>query len=220
VLSSHHEKLVLVDAQCPRHAVGFVGGFDIARGRYDQPLHQIPLPYFELNRPPRGTVPPRFTGPEVQPLVRGIRFLWHDVQLELAGPCVQQLQLHFAQRWKHAFGLSIAVPEPPPTIVCRKPSTGAGPGATATAGCAVELVRCWRGVMDVQRLFEAHRQMLRRAKRTLYIEHQYPFHNWALTYELCEALRANPGLRVLIVTAVKVEPWGEGGIFAQRFSTD
>ena len=36
------EKLVLVDAECAaEHGVAFVGGFDIARGRYDQPLHQI-----------------------------------------------------------------------------------------------------------------------------------------------------------------------------------
>ncbi len=204
VLSSHHEKLLLVDAQCARHAAAFVGGFDIARGRYDQPLHQIPLPYFELSRP-HGPAPPRYTGPEVQPVLRRIRFLWHDVQLELAGPCVQQLHLHFAQRWRHAFGCGVGAPEAPPMLAqCRRP--GPAPAPAPAPGCTVELVRCWRGVLaDVQRLFEAHRHMLRRARRSLYIEHQYPFHNWALTYELCQALRANPQLRVLIVTAVKTD---------------
>ena len=42
VYSSHHEKLVLIDGECPDHALAFVGGFDMARGRYDQPAHVPP----------------------------------------------------------------------------------------------------------------------------------------------------------------------------------
>lgn len=40
-LASHHEKLLLIDAECSEHAVAFVGGFDIAKGRFDQPNHLV-----------------------------------------------------------------------------------------------------------------------------------------------------------------------------------
>ncbi len=39
----------------------------------------------------------------------------------------------------------------------------------------------------------------------MFIEHQYPFHNWGLAQEMCEALRTNPLLHVVIVTAIKTD---------------
>jgi phosphatidylserine/phosphatidylglycerophosphate/cardiolipin synthase-like enzyme len=161
VLSSHHEKLVLVDAECAAgHGVAFIGGFDIARGRYDQPLHQIPLPYFELNPAPSKAA--RFTGPAVQPVLRRIRFLWHDVQVELSnGPVVQQLQLHFAQRWIFAFSGNVAETRsyflPPARALCQLQPT-----PRLQEQPIVQLSRCWRGVLDVQKMFEVHRQAIRR----------------------------------------------------------
>ena len=210
VLSSHHEKLVLVDAECAgAHGTAFVGGFDIARGRYDQPLHQIPRPYFVVG-PPQKSDPPRYTGPSVQPILRRIRFLWHDVQVMLKGPIVQQLLLHFSQRWTFAFSGNAAATRalmavsPSPRHLCdhhhEEEEGKSGDGLSQ-----VQLVRCWRGVLDVQMMFDAHRQMIRRAKKFLFIEHQYPFHNWGLSYEMCEALRTNPGLKIVIVTAVKTD---------------
>lgn len=46
---SHHQKCVIVDAQTPnsddlqkpRHIAAFLGGLDIARGRYDTPEHPL-----------------------------------------------------------------------------------------------------------------------------------------------------------------------------------
>lgn len=209
LLSSHHEKLVLVDAECADgRGTAFVGGFDIARGRYDQPLHQIPRPYFELHPPQQQA--PRYTGPAVQPVLRRIRFLWHDVQVELSGPIVQRLHLHFAQRWVYAFtgsgekARAHALP-PLPARCGRDHGSALRPAAERVCDSTVQLVRCWRGVLDGDMMFDAHRQMIRRAKRFLFIEHQYPFHNWGLSHEMCEALRANPALMVVIVTAVKTD---------------
>jgi phospholipase D1/2 len=204
VLSSHHEKLLLVDADCAAgHATAFVGGFDIARGRYDQPLHQIPVPYFELNPPPK--IQARFTGPAVQPVLRRIRFLWHDVQVQLTGGTIlDHLYLHFAQRWIFAFSGSTqdtcAHTLPPARLLCKdvKPDK-------IDMESVVQLSRCWRGVLDVQKMFEMHRQAIRRATKFLFIEHQYPFHNWGLAQEMCEALRSNPLLKVVIVTAIKTD---------------
>ncbi len=158
IYSAHHEKLVLIDAECPPHTVAFTGvrahalagcslltffdsqprpphahqGFDIARGRYDQPLHQLPRPYWEdLNPMTPSTEDQMIYGHEVQPLLRRIRILWHDIQvpttiintltpqrahhhtsppawhsiqqLMIKGPAAQHFQLHFAQRWSYAF---------------------------------------------------------------------------------------------------------------------
>jgi len=47
--------------------------------------------------------------------------------------------------------------------------------------------------------------MIMTARNYLYIEHQYPFHNYPLTYFMCQALKKNPTLRVLIVTPVKTD---------------
>jgi phosphatidylserine/phosphatidylglycerophosphate/cardiolipin synthase-like enzyme len=259
VLSSHHEKLLLIDAECSGdHGTAFIGGFDIARGRYDQPLHQIPKPYFELYPPQQSA--PRYTGPEVQPVLRRIRFLWHDVQVMLQGPIVQSMHLHFAQRWIYAFSSNVEEVRghvlPPRKPLCDVPATSSqkskkkgqnggpttatksaaastssqqsAPSSTSTSSTSssspssssksgaggtspsslqsasggsglatVQLVRCWRGVLDVQMMFELHRRMIRRAKKFLFIEHQYPFHNWGLTYDMCEALRSNPDLKAV-----------------------
>lgn len=46
-------------------------------------------------------------------------------------------------------------------------------------------------------LFEDYRKLIQKAKKFLYIEHQYPFQNFGLTYYLCEALKANPNLRYI-----------------------
>merc|ERR1711963_496384 len=47
--------------------------------------------------------------------------------------------------------------------------------------------------------------LLLSAKSFIFIEHQYPFQNGAITYYMCEALRRNPELKLLIVTAVKTD---------------
>jgi len=49
LISAHHEKLLLIDPECPSNTIAFTGGFDIARGRYDQPAHLVPVPYNALD---------------------------------------------------------------------------------------------------------------------------------------------------------------------------
>lgn len=41
MVSCHHEKIVMIDGQQPDRAVAFIGGFDIARGRFDDPAHIV-----------------------------------------------------------------------------------------------------------------------------------------------------------------------------------
>src|SRR5687768_9691016 len=63
-------------------------------------------------------------------------------------------------------------------------------------------------------LFNEFVQTITRAKNFLYIEHQYPFHNYPLTYFMCQTLKQNPNLRVLIITPVRTDlPSGVVGEF-------
>ena len=107
IVSCHHEKLLLIDPEIPKRCVAFTGGFDIARGRFDQPLHQPPQSYLHLTSLFKTQTsdgkPQRYGDSTIQPLLRQIRFLWHDVQVMIQGPATRQLHLHFAQRWMHAF---------------------------------------------------------------------------------------------------------------------
>jgi phosphatidylserine/phosphatidylglycerophosphate/cardiolipin synthase-like enzyme len=124
IISTHHEKLLLIDPECPKHTVAFTGGFDIARGRFDQSAHLVPLPYraLDLNNikgvfkgvseekrmqaielAPGLAREQRYSGRTIQALLPPIRFLWHDIQLLIYGPATRLLQLHFAQRWTYAF---------------------------------------------------------------------------------------------------------------------
>jgi hypothetical protein len=41
LISAHHEKLILIDSDCPNHAYAFAGGFDICRGRFDDQHHHV-----------------------------------------------------------------------------------------------------------------------------------------------------------------------------------
>lgn len=127
LVSSHHEKVVLIDAEIPDRAVAFIGGFDIARGRFDQPLHQPPLPLWDFShlfekeehegdesggskrsrvserRHRRKNKPRRYGDSTIQPWLRFIRYLWHDEQVFLRGGSTRVIHLHFIQRWMHAF---------------------------------------------------------------------------------------------------------------------
>lgn len=80
---SHHQKFVVIrHADDPERDVAFVGGIDLARNRRDDHHHlgdpqgrEIVEEYGEL-------------GP------------WHDVQLELHGPVVRDVETTFRERWE------------------------------------------------------------------------------------------------------------------------
>lgn len=211
-VSCHHEKLLLIDAECSQHAFAYLGGFDIARGRFDQPLHLVPQPFYSRGRS-SGTQR-RYGDASIQPFLKRIRFLWHDIQIMVRGPAAQQLHLHFAQRWKHAFSWDISktravhirVPKDP------EPCTAHGHEGIAkldrsnwVGGCGVRVLRCWQGVLDGHIMLDDYCKSILQAKKHLYIEHQYPFQNYALTHCMRQALRDNPELKVIIIAPFKTD---------------
>lgn len=88
---SHHQKFVVV-----RHAddadrdVAFVGGIDLARNRRDDQHHA--------------------GDPQARGLTKeyGAHSPWHDVQLELRGPVVRDVETTFRERWEDPAPLTLA----------------------------------------------------------------------------------------------------------------
>ena len=80
---SHHQKLLVVHLpNDPGRCIAFVGGIDLSRGRADDPDH-------------RGDADPVRIDPRY-----GRRPPWHDLQLELHGPAVLDVDLTFRERWE------------------------------------------------------------------------------------------------------------------------
>lgn len=80
---SHHQKLVIVrHAQGSDRDVAYAGGIDLCHGRHDDAHH----------------------GGDVQAITIAARYgprpPWHDVQLELRGPAIGDLEHTFRERWE------------------------------------------------------------------------------------------------------------------------
>mmetsp|Transcript_14128 Transcript_14128/g.21372 ORF Transcript_14128/g.21372 Transcript_14128/m.21372 type:complete len:966 (+) Transcript_14128:289-3186(+) len=231
-VSCYHEKVVLIDAHYPKRAVCFTGGFDIARGRFDQPKHLPPKPLFDWNKkkeinatpfiaganpaflPKRishttqqqGTIK-RYTGSEIQPLFRQIRFLWHDVQIFVRGPATRIFHLHFAQRWSFAFNRNAQLVRQLklPTFTPKNDVPFIDPENSSIHNCSIRVLRQWPVVLRSHTLLHNFCELIRSAKSHIYVEHQYPFHNITLTQVMIDALNYNKNLRLLIVCPIKTD---------------
>lgn len=71
--SAHHEKVMIVDNE-----VGFCGGLDLSRGKWDTPNHDYDSQLRDHDSEP-----------------------WHDVHVVVRGPVVSDLAYHFFQRWHY-----------------------------------------------------------------------------------------------------------------------
>eukprot|EP01004_Peranema_trichophorum_P004597 NODE_350_length_2900_cov_47.481095_g298_i0.p1 GENE.NODE_350_length_2900_cov_47.481095_g298_i0~~NODE_350_length_2900_cov_47.481095_g298_i0.p1 ORF type:complete len:896 (+),score=193.41 NODE_350_length_2900_cov_47.481095_g298_i0:228-2690(+) len=102
LLWSHHDKIVVVD-----QAVGFLGGLDLAFGRYDDHQHRI---FDDPNDPvwqgkdyynPRVASLADLDQPDKDSFRRDIdpRMPWHDIHVMLIGAPARDLARHFILRW-------------------------------------------------------------------------------------------------------------------------
>jgi len=126
----------------------------------------------------------------------------------IKGSAVQLLYLHFLQRWSHSITTNTHITRNievklPPEIIgsCKKHRLINLAGEYKNIDIGLE--RTWKGVFDTNYMFDCFKKFIQGAKRSLYVEHQYPFQNFALTYYLCEALKSNPNLKVIIVSPIK-----------------
>jgi phosphatidylserine/phosphatidylglycerophosphate/cardiolipin synthase-like enzyme len=192
---SHHQKMVLI-----RHPsflerdVAFIGGIDLSHGRRDDGEHRGDQQAIKLD--------PRY----------GHRPPWHDVQLEIRGPVVTELDLTFRERWEdptplnHAGRLRALLSR----AMSRDRVTRALPASLddppTQGGHVVQVLRTYpsrrpsypfapNGERSVARAFA---KAIKRARTLIYIEDQY-FWSVEIARLLAEALRRQPGLQVIAV---------------------
>jgi phosphatidylserine/phosphatidylglycerophosphate/cardiolipin synthase-like enzyme len=190
---SHHQKMVLIrHPSSPDRDVAFVGGIDLSHGRRDDAEHRGDHQVIKLD-PRYGRRPP-----------------WHDVQLEIRGPAVTDLDLTFRERWEDPTPLNHAgrlraslshamsrdrVARPLPARLDDPPSQGS---------LAVQVLRTYPsrrptypfapdGERSVARAFA---KAIERARTLIYIEDQY-FWSVEIARLLAEALHRQPRLQVI-----------------------
>ncbi|HEY5120651.1 MAG TPA: phospholipase D-like domain-containing protein [Acidimicrobiales bacterium] len=172
--------------------VAFIGGIDLSHGRRDDTDHRGDCQVIKLD-PRYGRRPP-----------------WHDVQLEIRGPIVTELDLTFRERWEDPTPLNHAgrlrarlsqvmsrdrVARPLPARLGDPPPQG---------GHVVQVLRTYPsrrpkypfapdGERSVARGFA---KAIKRARTLIYIEDQY-FWSIEIARLLAEALRRQPGLQVI-----------------------
>ncbi len=135
---SHHQKFVVLrHADRPQDDVAFLGGIDVAHSRRDDADH--------LGDPQQMRYPGWYGGEHA----------WHDVQVEVRGPAVRDVEEVFRERWGDPAALSrrpwhlvhqllhsperhpTALPEPaddPPSARAPARSSSCGPTRTAGSG--------------------------------------------------------------------------------------
>lgn len=191
---SHHQKFVVLrHPGRPELDVAFVGGIDLCHSRNDGPDHQ--------------------GDPQPQPMstVYGPTPPWHDVQLEVRGPAVADVETVFRERWDDPAPLT-RNPVDRISEVLRRTDRSAGrlPARTADPGplaaMHVQLLRTYpvrrhgypfapAGERSVARAYD---KVIRRAHSLIYVEDQY---FWAVDIVRCfaDALRADENLRLIAV---------------------
>ena len=194
---SHHQKLVVVrHVREPHRDVAFVGGIDLGRGRRDDAVHA------------GDPQPMQF------PAVYGERPPWHDLQVEVRGPAVHDLEHTFRERW---YGSSVLdVPSIVRQLYDRAYHASAMTGVALPEPVADDARP--RGTQQIQVLrtyparlrrypfaplgergvAAAYRRAIPRARRLIYLEDQYFWSSDAADL-LAAALRKNPSLHVVAV---------------------
>ena len=193
-LGSHHQKfLVIRYAQHPQDDVAFVGGIDVAHGRRDDADHG--------------------GDGQTQRFARwyGRSPAWHDVQVQLRGPAVRDVEDGFRERWEDPAALSRLPWQVLPDLLRRLdrspghlPEPRPDPPASGT--CSVQLLRTypnrWPGypfAPDGERgPARGYAKAMARARRLVYVEDQYLW-STDVAQVFAEALRREPGLHLIAV---------------------
>ena len=194
---SHHQKLVVIrHPGAPGRDVAFVGGIDLGYSRGDDSRHHgdpqvMDFPDSYGQRPP-----------------------WHDIQAEVRGAAVHDLEHTFRERW---YGSSVLdLPSPVRQLYDRAYHMGAMtsrplpeplPDESMPRGThAVQVLRTYPARLrrypfapqGERSIAHAYRKAFARARALVYLEDQY-FWSRPVATLIASALRAHPGLHVIAV---------------------
>jgi phosphatidylserine/phosphatidylglycerophosphate/cardiolipin synthase-like enzyme len=189
---SHHQKLVLIRRTTDGGDVAFVGGIDLCHGRRDDEHHH--------------------GDPQPIPLGRryGPRPAWHDVQLELRGPAIGDLEWTFRERWEDPTPLDHRNPvtarvrrmarqprRPNPLQPMREDPAPAGDQAVQVLRTYPKKRPPYPFAPDGERsIARAYAKVLTRARALIYVEDQYLWSN-DVADQLAAALRRSPDLHLI-----------------------
>jgi phosphatidylserine/phosphatidylglycerophosphate/cardiolipin synthase-like enzyme len=205
---SHHQKLVVLrHPGSPARDVAFVGGIDLGYGRNDDSGHAGDPQVMEF------------------PDAYGPRPPWHDIQAEVRGPAVHDLEHTFRERWygssvldlpsplrqlydrAYHMGAMTSRPLPEPTA---DRETRRGPHAVQVLRTYPARLRRYPFAPHGERsIAHAYRKAFARARRLVYLEDQYLWSR-PVADIIAPALRDKPGLHVIAV--VPRYPDSEGAI--------
>lgn len=166
----HHQKIVCVD-----DALAFTGGMDLTLGRWDEPTHLPDHPLrVDAQGKPYGAV--------------------HDVQCMIGGEAVRALATIAGERWRQLTGEHLppveAADEPWPVAI-----------SPDLSDCRIAIARtlpAYGGQCEAREVDALIGDVVRTAKRFIYIEHQY-FALPAVVDILAEHLARRNGPEVVIV---------------------
>jgi phosphatidylserine/phosphatidylglycerophosphate/cardiolipin synthase-like enzyme len=194
---SHHQKLVVIRHPKERDRdVAFVGGIDLGFSRGDDSDHG--------------------GDPQVMPFpdAYGPRPGWHDIQAEVHGPAVHDLEHTFRERW---YGSSkLDMPSPLRMLYDRAYHAGAMTGRPLpeplpdderTVGTkSVQVLRTYPARLrrypfaphGERSIAHAYRKAFTRARRLVYLEDQYLW-SAGVAEVIGDALESNDQLRVVVI---------------------
>jgi phosphatidylserine/phosphatidylglycerophosphate/cardiolipin synthase-like enzyme len=202
---SHHQKLFVVRRGAdPDRDLAFLGGIDIAHGRRDTAAHHGDPQSADLSKDNYGPMPP-----------------WHDVQVQVRGPAVDDIAFTFRERWKDPAPLDARTPVRAALhrVAKQPPHPAALPGERANCSpagnCAIQILRTYPArkrpypfaPLGERSIARAYIKSFRRASRLVYLEDQYLW-SYRAADELCAALRREPDLLVVIVLPRYPDPDG------------
>ncbi|HEX4528066.1 MAG TPA: phospholipase D-like domain-containing protein [Acidimicrobiia bacterium] len=200
---SHHQKLLVVRGAEPSADVAFVGGIDLCHGRRDDARHLGDPQVVDLDDEHYGERPP-----------------WHDLQLELHGPAVDDVAYSFAERWtdptpidsrnpaRAALHRFARHPDDAGPLAPERPAPGDGPLAVQVLRTYPARRQPYPFAPDGERsIARAYLKAFQRARRLIYLEDQYL---WSVdaTRVLCESLAAHPDLHIVAVIPRYPDPDG------------
>jgi phosphatidylserine/phosphatidylglycerophosphate/cardiolipin synthase-like enzyme len=193
-LGSHHQKFVVVrHRDRPADDVAFLGGIDLAHSRRDDADHA--------------------GDPQVQPFSAryGPRPGWHDVQVELRGPAVREVEDVFRERWEDPAALSRLPWQVLPDLLRHEDRSADHmpdplPDPPAPGSCSVQLLRTYPNrrpgypfAPDGERsVARGYAKAMHRARRLVYVEDQYLW-STDVAQVFAQALERQPDLHLIAV---------------------
>lgn len=179
---SQHQKIILVDDE-----IVFTGGMDIARQRWDERAHRLYEPERTDAAGPYGP--------------------YHDVQIMMDGPVVDDFALIARWRWQRAAGYEAAPPSP---TNCKNSNAHVKPGPLwpsrfppllTDMDCAISrTIPRMDDTEEITEIRQMYLDLIGTAKEFIYIENQFLTSN-EIAQALNQRLHEKPGLRVLCISS-------------------